>query len=503
MFKIQLALIVLIIFIVNSSLAQVATNSPLYLDLKETDSLLFEGVFNNCDFTILEYLIAEDFEFYHDENGIQYREGFIQSLRESICSDPNFKPIRKLEESSLEVFRMKNEGDTYGAIQKGIHYFYIKEPNKKMYLTNIAKFTHLWIEDKGQWKLSRILSFDHQEPKKEYGIMFNANFPKPLFDNEKQIEKLLEQHHIPSMAMGYVENGRISQLKAFGVQKDSIPVSVNTIYKVASLTKPIAALIALKLVDQGLLDLDELLSNYHIDSDIKGHPYTKKLTARIVLSHQSGFPNWRYLNESNVLDFDFEPGTKFQYSGEGFEYLRLAIEKKLGQPFEQIADEILFTPLGMTDTHFYWSSALDEERYAVEHDEYGEVVEFEKHKTSSAAANLMTTSNDYSKFLVHIMEGAGLADGLYTEFLAVQVNEKSGIDRNLGMQLLRNLPNNEFALMHTGGDYGIKTIAIALPNSKRGLVLFFNSENGMVLWQKIISEYFADVGEEIVRRNLE
>ncbi len=96
MFKIQLALIVLIIFIVNSSLAQVATNSPLYLDLKETDSLLFEGVFNNCDFTILEYLIAEDFEFYHDENGIQYREGFIQSLRESICSDPNFKPIRKL-----------------------------------------------------------------------------------------------------------------------------------------------------------------------------------------------------------------------------------------------------------------------------------------------------------------------------------------------------------------------------------------------------------------------
>jgi hypothetical protein len=71
------------------------------------------------------------------------------------------------------------------------------------------------------------------------------------------------------------------------------------------------------------------------------------------------------------------------------------------------------------------------------------------------------------------------------------------------MQLLTNLPNSETALMHTGGDYGTKAIAITLLNARKGLVLFSNSENGMVLWQKIISEYFGETGTEIVRRNLE
>ena len=101
------------------------------------------------------------------------------------------------------------------------------------------------------------------------------------------------------------------------------------------------------------------------------------------------------------------------------------------------------------------------------------------------------------------MDGGGLSKDIYTEFLKPQVNDKPGIDRNLGLQLLSNLPNNETALMHTGGDYGIKAIAIALPKSKRGLVIFSNSENGLVLWQKIISEYFGEVGKEIVKRNLE
>ena len=105
--------------------------------------------------------------------------------------------------------------------------------------------------------------------------------------------------------------------------------------------------------------------------------------------------------------------------------------------------------------------------------------------------------------MIHILNGANLSEKTYREFLKVQAHEKEGIDWSLGMQMLSDLPNNETAFMHTGGDYGIKTIAIIFKNSKDGLVLFSNSENGMVLWQKIISEYFGEAGEEIGRRNLE
>lgn len=501
--KYSIILTTILAFITKNNNAQLISDSTIFAQLKKTDSLLFERGFNNCDFEILAELVDENFEFYHDENGIQNREQFLKGFKESICSTPNRKPIRKVIDESLEIYRLKNNGETYGAIQKGIHLFYIKEPNKELYLTNIAKFTSIWLLKEGNWKLSRVLSYDHKEPNKDYGQKFEANFPKSLFDNDSQILKLLHQHNIPSISIGYIENGKIKQLRAFGFQKDTIPVSVKSIYKVASLTKPITGLITLKLIDKGDLQLDEPISNYFIDPDINKHPYLNKLTTRHILSQQSGFPNWRYLTESNKLTFEFEPGTKFQYSGEGFEYLRKAIENKLNKPFEQIADEILFSPLGMNNTSFNWVSDIDENMYAVEHDENGKPIKFEKYKTVNAAANLLTTANDYSKFLVHIMNGAGLSEKLYSEFRTPQVNQKKGIDRNLGMQLLSDLPNDEIVLMHTGGDYGTKAIAIALPNSKRGIVLFSNSENGMVLWQKIITEYFGEIGKEIIRRNLD
>lgn len=501
----QFSLLFAIIFLLysNCSNAQVAKDSDLFLQLKKTDSLFFEEGFNKCNFEILETYIPSDFEFYHDENGTQDRVQFITAFRESICSNSERKPIRKIVEESLEVYRLKNNGETYGAIQKGIHLFYIKEPNKELYLTNIAKFTSIWNLENGNWKLSRVLSYDHKEPNQNYGQKFDANFPLPLFDNDTKTTNLLKQHKIPSIAIGYINQGNLKQLRSFGVQKQGVPVSVNSIYKVASLTKPVVAMVVLKLIENGDLQLDEPISKYYIDPDIKNHPFLNKLTTRHILSQQSGFPNWRYLTESNKLTFEFEPGTKFQYSGEGFEYLRKALENKLKKSFEQIASEVLFVPLEMNDTYFYWTSEINENDYAVEHDENGEPIRFEKYYNANAAANLLTTANDYSKFLIYIMNGADLSDSLYTDFLKPQVNEKKGIYRNLGMQLLPNLSNNEYAIMHTGGDYGTKTVVIMLPKTKRGLVLFSNSENGMVLWQKIISEYFGVVGEEIVRRNLE
>jgi CubicO group peptidase (beta-lactamase class C family) len=501
----QFSLLFTIIFLLysNFSNAQIAKDSDLFIQLKKTDSLFFEEGFNKCNIELLETYIPNDFEFYHDENGTQNREQFLTAFRESICSNTQMKPIRKVVEESLEVYRLKKNGETYGAIQRGIHLFYIKEPNKELYLTNIAKFTSVWILENDNWKLSRVLSYDHKEPNKNYGQKFYANYPLPLFDNDTEISSLLQQHKIPSIAIGYVEGGKLKQLRSFGVQREGVPTSVNSIYKVASLTKPVVALVALKLIENGDLKLDEPISKYYIDPDIKNHPYLNKLTTRHILSQQSGFPNWRYLTDSNKLTFEFEPGTKFQYSGEGFEYLRKAIENKLKKPFEQIATEILFSPLGMNNTHFYWTPKINESYYAIEHDENGESIPFEKWYDTNAAANLMTTANDYSKFLIHIMNGAGLSESLYSEFLKPQAKEKNGIDRNLGMQLLSNLPNGESAIMHTGGDYGTKAIAIALPKTKRALVLFSNSENGMVVWQKIISEYFGEIGIEIIRRNLE
>ncbi|MFT5779313.1 MAG: CubicO group peptidase (beta-lactamase class C family) [Crocinitomicaceae bacterium] len=494
--------IILLAVSINSN-AQINNNSELFNSIYKSDSLLFEEGFNNCNLALVDSIVTDDFEFYHDMNGSQDKAMFLKTFKESLCSTPNRKPIRKLVRSSMEVFPLYNEGILYGAIQKATHEFYIKEPEKDLYKTNIASFTHLWLLEGSLWKLKSSLSYDHHNPKAEYGQTFEANYPKELFVNDDDVNQLIAQHNIPSLGIGYINDGKLQQVRLYGEKYKEHPVDYNTVYKIASLTKPITAIITLKLIEKGLWNLDEPVFNYYVDEDVKDAPELKMLTTRHILSHQSGFPNWRHLIETNKLSFEFEPGAKFQYSGEGYEYLRKALEAKFKKGLEDLAEEFLFEPLNMNNTHFYWNDEIDENNYAVEHDEFGQPMEYDKYTTVNASANVLTTIQDYGTFMAHIINGVGLSDSLFQEFLTPHSNKQPGIDWGLGCQLLFDLDENgEFAVMHGGGDYGLKTIMLMLPNSKKGLLIFSNSENGMVIWRKLIEEYFGEIGEEIVRRQL-
>lgn len=492
---------ILLLFAVHYATAQESPDSPVFIELKKADSLVFEEGFNKCDLEVLKTIMHPDLQFMHDQNGIQNRAEFFNAFEESICSNPGGKPIRKLVEGSLTVYPLKNEGTLYGAIQMGMHEFYMTEPGKEPRFTANGKFIHTWLFEDEKWELYRVVSYDHQQPAR-FPAMFEDGSPYPLFEDDNQVEMWLEKLKIPSLSIGYIHHGELQQIRAFGEQKPDKPITLNSIYKVASLTKPITAILTLKLVDAGKWNLDEPLARYYIDPEVKDSPFLPALTTRVVLNQQSGFPNWRYLRDDQKLTFEFEPGTQFQYSGEGFEYLRKALENKFGMSLEQLADEVLFTPLKMSDTHYYWMQDTDESRYAVESDAQGNPIPFEKYHTANAAANLLTTIEDYGKFLVDILGGAGLSPELYNEFISPVTPVKDGIYWGLGMQVLPGLPDNEYALMHTGGDEGTKCIAILLPRSKKGLIIFINSENGLQIWKKIIQEYLGETGEEIVRRNL-
>ena len=136
----------------------------LFEQLKEKDSLIFELGFNHCDTIQFRNLLSDDFEFYHDQNGLlESKEKFIQNIP-NLCK-MNYKPIRVLVDNSLEVFPLYSNGKIYGAIQTGVHEFYGEEDDKPRYLTSTAKFTHVWIIEGDYWKLKRILSYNHLIPK--------------------------------------------------------------------------------------------------------------------------------------------------------------------------------------------------------------------------------------------------------------------------------------------------------------------------------------------------
>lgn len=474
------------LFLMVLAKAQIAKNADLFLALKQQDSIFFERSFNLCDFDYLNNAVHKDLVFYHDKSGVQNKAIFLDNTKKYICGDTVRKPIRKVVAESLEVFPLYNNGVLYGAIQTGIHDFYISEKNKPDLYTNRAKFTHLYLLDSGKWMLKEVLSFDHQVP----------TVAKTDSSVEQAIEKLLVQEKVPALGLGVIENGTLKRIQVFGNIDKNVPAAYNTIFKIASLTKPVTALTALRLINGGKLGLDEPLDKYWQDPDIKNDKRIHKLTPRIILSHQTGFPNWRYLNKNNKLQFEFEPGTKFQYSGEGFEYLRRALEAKFGKPLEALADEWVFKAANMKDTHFWWDKTMDEKRYAKNYDTAGKAIETYKYYTANAAANLLTTVEDYGNFLAYILNGAGLSQHLLQEMYNNQVQLKSDDYFGLGWEKLTGFSGGEYALIHTGKDPGVNTLAITFPKSKNGYVVFLNGDNAGKVFEELLTKYMY-LGSEL------
>jgi len=479
--------------IYSTSFAQVERSSPLFQTLKAKDSLLFDVGFNTCNIAQFEALISDNFEFYHDENGItSSKAAFIEGFRKNVCG-LSYKAKRVLVDNSLQVFPLEKNGAVYGAIETGEHKFYAIEGDKPEYLTSTANFTNLWLLENGEWKLSRSLSYNHQEPKPEDNI--NESI---LFTDRAETEKWMKKNRIPTLGIGYIKNGKIQQLAVYGKKENGEPYPTNTIFNVASMTKPITAMVAMKLINEGKWSLDEPLDKYWIDPNIANDPRHKKLTTRIILSHKSGFPNWRYQSEDNKLAFEFDPGTKYQYSGEGFEYLRHALESKFKKPLDQLAKELIFTPLGMKDTRYYWDSTVDESRFATWHRGDGSLYKTYKSTSPNAADDLLTTVEDYSKFMIHVMNGAGLKKELYQEMITPQTPIKPGKSFGLSWMIDENTKNGEDAINHGGDDKGVHTIAFILPKSKEGLLIFTNCDNGTDIYIPTILHYLGATGQKII-----
>ena len=174
---------------------------------------------------------------------------------------------------------------------------------------------------------------------------------------------LLNKYKVPGVAVAIVRNGEVYFSKGWGklrADKDA-PINDQTLFPAASLTKPVFAYGTLMLVRDGRLDLDRSLSDYLDEPYIQGDDRLKKITARMVLSHTSGFPNWRpgrWTDSPEPLTIQFEPGTNFKYSGEGYNYLQRVVENITGRPLDIYMKDAVLDPLDMNDSYFVWDEAM-------------------------------------------------------------------------------------------------------------------------------------------------
>lgn len=143
------------------SLQAQTTPEELSVLILQKDSLFWKG-YNDCDTSLTGQFLAEGIEFYHDKGGITSgRQAMQESLKKNLCSDNNFRLRREAIPATVKVFPLAKNNVIYGAIIQGEHYFYINRNGKPEFRDGHASFNHLWLKKDGEWKMERILSYDH------------------------------------------------------------------------------------------------------------------------------------------------------------------------------------------------------------------------------------------------------------------------------------------------------------------------------------------------------
>lgn len=336
--------------------------------------------------------------------------------------------------------------------------------------------------------------------------------PAVATELEAQIPPLLTAGRVPGLSLALVENGRLVWSRGFGVLHagSAVPVDTDTLFEAGSISKTVFAYAVMKLRDRGLLDLDKPLTGYIPERWLTGDPRLDRITARHVLSHTSGLPNWR--STEDPLRIQFEPGTQHHYSGEGYSYLQLVVAHLTGRvstdACETLYDGIrvceteidaymkasLLRPFGMATSGYVWDDALAG-RIAGPHDLEGKPLTRPKATPLlaarfGAAGGLSTTPTEYARFLIEVLDpkpadAFRLSAATRAEMIRPQVRLHDSASWALGWQVLHQPPGD--LLSHGGDNPGFKAFMVGSVARRSGYILMTNGDNGSEVLGKLAS----------------
>jgi CubicO group peptidase (beta-lactamase class C family) len=339
----------------------------------------------------------------------------------------------------------------------------------------------------------------------------------------QRIDSLVRAARIHGLTVTIFNDARPVYSRAFGYAdaQNRRPLLTSTEFYGASLSKAVFAVLVMRLVEQGVLDLDTPLQNYvkeplyqnrgtawHEDlRDLEVDPRYRRITARMSLSHTTGFQNWRWFEPDQKLRIHADPGTRFIYSGEGMTFLQIVIEKITGKKLETLMHEHIFEPYGMTMSSYTWQPRFEAD-YAIGHKSDGTLYPKDKDNAPRAPSTLETTTEDYVRFMTAVLQRQGLADSSWNEMFSPQVrirtrtqfgpgasettsaNDDIELSYGLGWGLQRT-PYGWGAFKEGHGD-GFQHYSIVYPAKRLGVLLMSNSDNAERVFHHLLALTIAD-----------
>ena len=339
---------------------------------------------------------------------------------------------------------------------------------------------------------------------------------------KESIPGLMEDAVVPGLAMTLIQDNQIAWSQTFGVRNrvTQEPVTLDTVFEAASLSKPLFAYAVLKLCDKGVLSLDTPVSEYVPDGPLSialptadlsrrhiviDRSQIEHVTPRHLLSHTAGYPNWPMEDESLVRLL--VPGERFAYSGTGYAILQSILEPTADQSSLEYAQENLLEPFGMQNSSFTWTGS-ERQPVAVGHDENGEPSKKALWPEMIAGASLHSTPVDFARFMLAVFRPSDhnphhLSSHLTKEMLTPQVNVNdsatwhddwprqqiklnASVEWGLGWAIQHSVTGDSF--WHWGDNGNYQNFAIGSIDEGLGVVIMTNGKNGKQVYREILLE---------------
>lgn len=334
---------------------------------------------------------------------------------------------------------------------------------------------------------------------------------------ETTVIRLMSAARVTGLSIAIINDSEVAYVKSFGFRNKAAkqPLTEHTVMYGASFTKAVFAYFVMQLVEQGTVDLDrpvyqyldKPLPEYEKYQDLAADERYKLITARMLLSHTSGFPNFRWINANKKLDIKFQPGSKYSYSGEGINLLQFVIEAVTNKGVGEMVRERIFQPFGMTRTSMQWEERFEDD-CAIGYDEDEQPLGHEKRVNPRAAGSMDTTITDYARFIQAVMQGKGLKSRLKDEMLTPQIQIYSKrqfptpsdetTDENRAIQLSYGLGWGLFrtpygkAFFKEGHDDGWENHSVCFPDKKLAIIFISNSSNGDRIFRELLAKLMKD-----------
>jgi CubicO group peptidase (beta-lactamase class C family) len=325
------------------------------------------------------------------------------------------------------------------------------------------------------------------------------------------VERSMAAAKVPGVGLAIFNDGKIAYLKAYGFRdrEKGLRLTLDSVMSAASFSKVAFAYTVMQLVQEGVIDPDKPiyeylpkpLPDYHEYADLAGDDRYQKITARMLLDHTAGFPNWRRFTEDHKLSINFEPGTRFAYSGEGIDLLQLVVEKVTNRPLEDLMRERVFQPIGMNRTSMVWRVRFEGD-YANGYDEKEKSLGHQRRSSADAAGSMQTTPLDFALFMQAVIEGQGLRKQTRELMLSPQIQifskhefpslSKETSDENKAIRLSYGLAWGLYwtpygkAFFKEASDDGWRNYTVCFDNAKMGIMIMTNSSNGEGIYKELL-----------------